>query len=114
MPEPKSPSLLERYGSAFIVSLLGVLALQMVVLTPMVRWGVNLGPLVAWIGSTFGTTIELPGQQLSWPLSAALAYAITRPLKVITLPLVAAITPLVARWVMPSGVISEVDPTDLP
>lgn len=97
-PEVQKPSLLERYGTAAVITILGLFALEMIVLVPLVRFGVDLGPLTRWLQATFGVAVATePGAPVSWWLSAGVAYAITRPLKPIQLAVAALLTPLVAR-----------------
>jgi hypothetical protein len=93
------PSFLERWGPAAVVTLLSLFALELAILTPAIRFGVDVGPIVRWINATFGAAITVDGGQPSWWLSLGLAYAITRGLKPVQLGVAAVLTPIVGRWI---------------
>ncbi|MCB9681911.1 MAG: DUF1279 domain-containing protein [Alphaproteobacteria bacterium] len=99
---PKPPGrfahLMERYGGAAVATILGLFALEMGVFTPLVKYGVDLSPLLDWIGRTFGWELERdPTAGNSWLFSLAIAYAITRPLKPIQIAIAVVLTPIVAQ-----------------
>lgn len=89
----------ERYGTAALVSFLGILAIEMVVFTPMIHFGVDVGPLMKWSHDTFGLgSGEVPGTaHPSWVASIVAAYVVTRVTKPITWPIAIALTPFIAR-----------------
>lgn len=90
----KMNALIERYGAAVLVTTLTVFAIEMTVLIALLKNGVDMEPMIAfldglplvsreWISGTTGTV--------------ALAYALSRLLKPFTFPLVLFLTPGVAR-----------------
>lgn len=97
-PPSKLEQMMEAYGPALVTSLLGLLALQLLILAPLLHYGVPVDPLIVWVNDTFGTEVRTTdGQGLPWAASLVVAYGITRGLKVFSLPLAFAITPLVAK-----------------
>lgn len=99
-PTPAPPSLLERYGTAAVVTILALFAVEMVVLVPLVRFGVDLSPLTSWIARTFGVNVGASaGEPVSWWVALGVAYALTRAVKPLQLALAAVITPFTARLI---------------
>jgi hypothetical protein len=94
---PVSPSFLDKWGPAAAVTLLGLLAIELAILTPLVHYGVDLAPLIGWINHTFGAELSVASGQPGWMLSLGIAWGITRPLKIVQLPAAAALTPVVHR-----------------
>lgn len=90
----------ERYGTAMVVSFLGVLAIEMVIFTPMIHFGVDISPLMKWGYDTFGLGSGTVGPvKPGWIAAIIAAYVATRVTKPVTWPLSFALTPLVARWI---------------
>ena len=56
-PAEEKPNNLEIYGKATLVTILVLFAIEMVVLVPLVRSGMDISPLTRWIDSTFGSTL---------------------------------------------------------
>jgi hypothetical protein len=97
-PPPLPPSLLERYGTAAVVTILVLFAVEMAVLVPLLRYGVDVTPLTAWIARTFGVDVgPAAGEPVSWWVALGVAYAITRAIKPLQLALAAGLTPITAR-----------------
>lgn len=89
----------DRYGWAAAVSFLGLLAVEMVVLTPLIHFGVDVGPLMRWGYDTFGLgTGQMGPAQPGWIAAIVSAYLVTRVTKPLTWPFCIAMTPLIARW----------------
>ncbi len=94
----------ERYGWAAVIAFLGLLALQLLVLTPMIRFGVDISPLTTWIHDTLGFGDGTVGPvKPSWVGAFIAAYVTTRAFKPFTLPLALALTPVIAGWLGHTG-----------
>ena len=58
MSESKEkPSALELYGKATLVTILVLFAIEMAVLVPLIRFGMDISPLTSWIDSSFGSSL---------------------------------------------------------
>jgi uncharacterized protein YqhQ len=55
--EADKPSTLEKYGKATLVTILILFAIEMIVLVPLLRFGMDISPLTSWIDSTFGSSL---------------------------------------------------------
>lgn len=98
-PPSRASQLLETYGGAAVVTFLGLLALEMVILTPLVHYGVDLSPLFDWLQRTVGWAPDTSGEGgQSWFISMGIAYAITRGLKPLQIAAALVLIPVVARW----------------
>lgn len=97
-PAEVPPSLLERYGTAAVVTILALFGVEMAVLVPLVRYGVDVTPLTGWIARTFGVDVgPAAGEPVSWWVALGVAYAITRAMKPLQLAVAAGLTPITAR-----------------
>ena len=113
----EKPSTLELYGKATLVTILVLFAIEMAVLVPLLRFGMDISPMTTWIDSTFGSSltavcgaylllilcnsfyyVQEKGQPTSWGMAFAVAYGITRATKPIQLMLAGVLTPIVARF----------------
>jgi hypothetical protein len=56
-PAVEKPNNLELYGKATVATILVLFAIEMVVLVPLVRSGMDISPFTRWIDSTFGSTL---------------------------------------------------------
>lgn len=85
---------LEEYGGVFIGVVLFLFVIEMSVMVSLLRWGVDFGPVVAWVQNTLGWdasgVLESAG-------TIGVAYAITRLFKPFQLALAMALTPWVAK-----------------
>ncbi|MCB9664268.1 MAG: hypothetical protein H6732_09155 [Alphaproteobacteria bacterium] len=102
-PAERKPSFFERYGPAALATVLGLVAIEMALLTPMIRYGLDLGWLYTWIAETFAVDVApAPAEDGSvdgrpgWIAAAVLAWTIRRPFKPLELALAAVLTPAVA------------------
>lgn len=90
--------LVDRYGSAIVVSMLLFTFTEIAVLAPMIRYGVDIGPGLRWWHETTGFgEPDLGSVAPTWAASIVTAYVVTRGLKVVTVPMSIAITPFVRR-----------------
>lgn len=91
----QATAMMERYGMVAVGVVMALFVTEMVVLVTLLRFGVDMAPLVAWFQDTFGWDtsgiLESAG-------TVVVAYAITRLLKPFQLALAFALTPVVARW----------------
>lgn len=100
VPAPSAPAkpgfsqTLEEYGGVFIGVVLFLFVIEMSLMVSLLRWGVDFGPLVAWVQNTLGWdasgVLESAG-------TIGVAYAITRLFKPFQLALAVALTPWVAK-----------------
>lgn len=90
----KFAELMEKYSSAALITLLAIFAIEMVVFVALLQRGVDLQPMMSWFQDTLGVDVSWIQGKTG---TIAVAYALTRLTKPITLPLVAVLTPFVAR-----------------
>ncbi len=94
----KTPSkmevLMETYGPAVLVTTLSIFAIEMTVLVALLKNGVDMEPMIAFLDGMPLISREILTGTTG---TIALAYALSRLLKPITFPLVLFLTPGVAR-----------------
>lgn len=100
--EPPAPpasgiaAFVEHWGMPAAATLFTLILVETIVLTTLIKYGVDLGPLYAWIDGTFGTELTPPDTEPTWIFAFVLAWGIRRPLKPIEFALTAVLTPAVA------------------
>ena len=87
--------MMEEYGPIALAVVLGLFAVEMVVIVSLLRMGVDFGPFVAWVEATLGWDVRGVVEAAG---TVGVAYAITRLLKPLQLAVALVLTPIVARW----------------
>lgn len=89
----------ERYGTAMVIAFLGVLAIELVIFTPLIHYGVDISPVMKFAYDNFGLgSGAVDPVKPGWISALIAAYFVTRVTKPVTWPLSIALTPVIARW----------------
>lgn len=90
----RNKDLIEQYGMVAVGTTLGLFAVEMIVLVALLRAGVDLEPMLLWLGTNLGADVS---GILAGAGTVGIAYAITRVLKPLQIVAVIMLTPLVAK-----------------